>query len=120
MLRRRETRRVFDMQLFVGRLGDGPHDSFVVRAQDLPRFDHGLRVDVADILLEGTPPTWCSAWLVRPGVPMLHDADLEWLAAVEAAFTSRSRVLGSFYAITRYGWLEVRTGAERHWRRLRL
>ncbi|MGH3509974.1 MAG: hypothetical protein ACRDPI_07060 [Nocardioidaceae bacterium] len=120
MLRRRESRRVFDMQLFVGTLGDAPRDSFVVRTQELPRFDHGLRVDVADTLLDAAAPTWTTAWLVRPGVPALHDEDLEWLAAVEAAFTGRDRVLGAFYAVTRYGWLDVRGGASRHWRRLRL
>jgi hypothetical protein len=119
LLRQRETRRVFDLAVYVGVLG-GPRDSFVVRAQDLPAVDQGLRADVVAALLEQTDPELRTAWLVRPGRPEQHDADLQWLAAARAAFAMHGRPLDAFYAITRYGWLDVLTGQSRTWKRLRL
>jgi hypothetical protein len=119
LLRRRETRRVFDSTVFVGRLGE-ERDSFVVPARDLPVLDVGLRTDVVASLLERTPATWCTVWRTRPGQPELHDEDLAWLAGTAAAFAMHDRALDGFYAITRYGWLDVRTGASRTWKRLRL
>lgn len=119
LLRQRETRRVFDLAVYVGTLG-GPRDSFVVRARDLPAVDQGLRADIVSQLLEQTAPELCTAWLVRPGTPEQHDADLHWLAAARAAFAMHVRPLEAFYAITRYGWRDVCTGRSRTWKRLRL
>ena len=118
-LRARETRRVFDVSVHVGVLG-GERDSFVVRAQDLPAVDAGLRTDVVSALLDDAPPEWTKAWIARPGVPDLHDADLAWLAAAGAAFGMHGRTLEAFYALTRYGWRDVRTGQSRVWKRLRI
>jgi len=118
-LRQRETRRVFDATLHVGRLG-GPHDSFVVRAQDLPAVDVALRTDVLAALLEGAPRDWSSAWLTRPGLPVLGDVDLAWLAAARTAFGMHGRTLASCHAVTRYGWVDLVTGTSREWKRLRL
>lgn len=119
LLRERETRRVFDVTVYVGTLG-GARDSFVVRARDLPVLDHGLRTDVVAELLAQTAPELRTAWLVRPGTPEQHDADLHWLAAARAAFAMYGRPLHAFYAITRYGWRDVFTGRSRTWKRLRL
>ena len=119
LLRERETRRVFDVAVYVGTL-DGPRDSFVLRTKDLPAVDHGMRVDVVSELLESTAPEQATAWVVRPGAPEQHDGDLEWHAAARAAFAMHDRPLEAFYAITRYGWLDVRTGESRTWKRLRL
>ena len=119
LLRERETRRVFDLTVYVGTLG-GPRDSFVVRARDLPAMDPGLRADVVSELLEQTTAEQCTAWVVRAGHPEPHDADLHWLAAARAAFAMHGRPLEAFYAITRYGWRDVRTGRARTWKRLRL
>jgi hypothetical protein len=118
-LRQRESRRVFDTSVHVGRLG-GPRDSFVVRAQDAPVVDRGLRVEVVCALLDELEGDEAAAWLVRPGVPEPHDADLEWLAAAAFGFAVRDARLTGFYAITRSGWLDVRTGESRVWKRLRL
>ena len=119
LLRQRETRRVFDLTVYVGTLG-GPRDSFVVRTQDLPAVDQGLRTDVVSALLDQTDRELGTAWVVRPGKPEQHDADLQWLAAARAAFAMHGRPLEAFYAITRYGWLDVVTGQSRTWKRLRL
>lgn len=118
-LRERETRRVFDPAVYVGTLGGARH-SFVVRRRDLPALDPGLRVDVVSELLEQTDPGDRTGWLVRPGTPEPHDEDLAWLAAAGTAFSMHGRILEDFYAITRYGWRDVRTGATRTWKRLRL
>jgi hypothetical protein len=119
LLRQRETRRVFDLAVYVGTLG-GPRDSFVVRARDLPVMDAGLRADVVGELVEQTSDEQRHAWVVRPGHPEQHDADLHWLAATRAAFATHGRPLEAFYAITRYGWRDVCTGRTRTWKRLRL
>ena len=118
-LRARETRRVFDLAVYVGTLG-GARDSFVVRTRDLPVLDHGVRVDVVSALLEDAAPEHSTAWVVRPGVPEPHDADLQWLAAARSAFAVHERPLRALYAITRYGWRDVSTGESRTWKRLRL
>ena len=117
--RARESRRVFDPAVVVGELG-GDRDSFVLRAQDLPAVDGALRTDVVSALLEDSPPTWRTAWVVRPGTPEPHDLDLRWLAAARTAFGMHARPLDAFYVLTRSGWRDVVTGESRVWRRLRL
>jgi hypothetical protein len=114
-----ESRRVFDPSVSVGVLA-GDRDSFVVRAQDLPALDAALRTDVVSALLEGSPDEWRTAWLLRPGIPDVHDLDLQWLAAARTAFGMHGRPLEGFYALTRTGWRDVLTGESRVWKRLRL
>lgn len=118
-LRRRESRRVFDTSVNVGRLG-GERDTFVVRAQDLPVMDRGLRLEVMAALLDEQAAEEAAAWLVRPGVPEPADADLDWLAAAAFEFAVHGARLSGFYVVTRTGWLDVRTGESRVWKRLRL
>jgi len=117
-LRRRETRRVFDLMVYVGALG-GPKDCFVVRAQDIPMLDAALRTEVVSSLVEDCP-TATAAWITRSGRPEPYDSDLTWLSAATRAFGMHDRVLDSFHAITRYGWRDVRSGDSRSWQRLRL
>lgn len=119
MLRARESRRVFDVSVSVG-LPAAARDSFVVRAQDVPTVDGALRTDVISSLVGQTGDECVCAWVTRPGVPDPHDLDLAWLAASEVAFGIHGRALVGFFAITRTGWLDVRTGERRVWKRLRL
>ena len=119
LLRARESRRVFDAVVAVGHLG-GERQGFVVRAQDLPAADAALRTDVMCALLAQVGEGPMSAWLARSGFPDPCDVDLGWLAAGITAFGVHGRALAGFYAITRAGWLDVRTGERRVWRRLRL
>lgn len=118
-LRLRESRRVFDASIHVGELG-GPRTGFVVAARDLPVMDVELRVDVVGRLLEDTPPSWQTAWLVRPGTPEPHDVDLQWFSAVGVAFAMHDRPLDGCYVVTRAGWRDVVTEEGRTWVRLRL
>jgi hypothetical protein len=120
LLRMRETRRVFDVQVHLGALGGGEHDTFVVRAQDVPVLDQGLRTEVVVVLAEQLGTRDPAVWVTRPGVPELHDVDLHWLSATDRAFAELGRPSPEFYAVTRYGWLDVRTGQGRSWKRLRL
>jgi hypothetical protein len=118
-LRQRETRRRFDACLHVGELG-GQRTGFVVAARDLPVMDVELRVDVVSRLLQESPSSWCTAWLVRPGTAEQHDEDLRWLSAVRTAFAMHDRLLDGCYAVTRYGWRDLVTAETRSWVRLRL
>ncbi|HET6693952.1 MAG TPA: hypothetical protein VFG97_06580 [Pedococcus sp.] len=118
MLRARESRRVFDTAVHVGRPA-GARDSFVVRAIHLPVMDPALRTDVVEELVSRTAADHTSVWLTRPGGPYPHDLDLAWLAAATLAFGVHGRPLEGFWTITRAGWLDVRTGENRVWKRLR-
>ena len=119
LLRERESRRVFDVAINIGEFS-GERDSFVMRAQDVPAMDVGLRIDVMSSLVGQSAQESVSAWVTRPGAPHLHDVDLEWLAAASVAFGIHGRELAGFYAITRGGWLDVRTGEQMVWKRLRI
>lgn len=122
-LRARERREQFDPEVHVGALG-GPHERYVVRADDVPVLDAGLRTDVVGRLLEAHTAraggASAAVWLTRPGDPTPQDADLAWMAAAEGAFAAADLARTGFWAVTRTGWLDVRTGASRTWRRLRL
>lgn len=114
-----ECRRVFDASVHVGLLA-GPRTGFVVRARDLPAVDVALRTDVVSALLEDSPPSWRTAWLVRPGTPEPHDLDLAWLAAMRAAAGMHDRPLDGCYVLTRAGWRDLVSDESRTWARLRL
>ena len=108
-LRARQTRRGFDSSVHVGAL-DGDECGFVIGARDLPVLDVALRIDVLTALLQATPSTWRTAWLVRAGTPDPQPQDLHWLAAAGAALAVHGRALDDCFVITPAGWREVRTG----------
>ena len=89
-----------------------------------PRWhDSGLRDDLVTALLSRTDPAsvvTAHAWITRPGVPELHDADLVWYAAAVRGFGAHGVGLTGFLAVTRTGWVDVATGDRRAWKRLRL
>lgn len=122
-LRARERRSHFDAEVHLGALG-GPCETYVVRTDDVPVLDAGLRADVVSRLLEAhmarAGGTSVAVWLTRPGDPTPQDADLAWMAAADGAFAAADLTGTGFWAVTRTGWLDVRTGASRTWRRLRL
>ncbi|HEU4513699.1 MAG TPA: hypothetical protein VFR87_11400 [Nocardioidaceae bacterium] len=118
-LRARETHRRFDAVVHVGALGSG-HVSCAVPAVD-PVLDAGTRTDVVLRLLEAANvSSAASAWVTRPGEPDLQDSDLAWLAAAGRAFATVGCGLDGFWSVTRTGWLDVRTGERRTWKRLRI
>jgi hypothetical protein len=118
-LRAETSRRRFDPVVHVGMLGEA-YRACRVPALD-PVVDAGTRTEVVLRLLEeDAEHTAACLWLARPGEPRLEDADLAWLAAAVRAFGVVGRQLEGAWAVTRTGWLDLRTGERRTWKRLRI
>lgn len=121
-LRAGERRRTFPLGLHLGH-PHGPRQEVELPWPVPAEYDAGLRFDVADALVEallddsGIRSVW--AWLTRPGVPEVHDRDLEWLSAAHRAVEAHGLQLAGFRAVTRTGWLDVVSGRRRTWKRLR-
>jgi hypothetical protein len=86
-----------------------------------PSYDAGLRADLLTRALDrpvtGTERT--SVWLTRSGHLTAGDVDLAWFAAARAAFGRYGVEQPTVHVITRYGWLDLRSGECRTWRRVR-
>lgn len=119
-LRSATPRHRFETVVHVGEVG-GDHRACPVPSQD-PVLDAGTRTDVVSGLLETAPvgPCAVSVWITRAGDPVVQDEDLAWLSAATRAFDAAGRPLGGFWSVTRTGWLDVRSGEGRSWKRLRL
>lgn len=116
-LRAQGARRRFAPVVHVGRLGAGARCCVVPAGDQV--LDAGTRTELVLRLVE---PGHRSAdvWLTRPGEPVLQDEDLAWLSATWRALDAADCGLDGFWAVTRTGWLDVRTGERRTWKRLRL
>ncbi len=117
--RQGQQRRRFDLALHVG-TPDGARSSVEIPAKELGYLDRQTRTELFSALVEIAPAGTDSAWLTRPGGADAMAADVAWMVAAAAAFGSAGAELTGFFAITRWGWVEVRTGESRVWRRLRL
>jgi len=117
--RESERRRRFDVALHVG-TPSGPRTSTVVPAGQQAYVDRQTRIELYAALLEVAPDGTDSAWLTRPGTAALEDEDTAWMVAATAAFGASGGSLEGFFTITRDGWVDVRTGERRVWKRLRL
>lgn len=84
-----------------------------------PSYDAGLRADVLTRALDRGIDEHTSIWLTRGGQPSVADVDLAWFAAARTAFGRHGVGDPAVHVVTRYGWLDVRTGASRTWRRVR-
>jgi len=85
-----------------------------------PSYDAGLRTDLLTRALDRLDePAGLTAWLTRGGFTSACDQDLTWLAAADAAFGRHGVARVSFFAVTRHGWLDVRTSQAQTWRRVR-
>jgi hypothetical protein len=120
-LRTLQKGRRFDTVVHLGRI-DGPYVTCTVPLADLGVLDAGTRTDVVSMLLEdhGASDGAACVWITRAGEPSLQDEDLAWLSAASRAFGALDRHLDGFWTVTRTGWLDVRTGEGRTWKRLRL
>lgn len=91
-------------------------------------YDAGLRLDLLDALAARHTEDHDASgeelalrvWVARPGRPEQHDDDLRWWGSARQATSARALPLAGFHVVTRYGWLDLETGAARTWRRLRL
>ncbi len=136
-LRRREQRRIFPARLCLGTSpARGPGHELAWPPRDPP--DVGLLFDLVDSLFDtvSTVSTasddsavGCSRlWLVRPGVPEVHDLDLRVASVAVRVAAARGPAHrsphgpahGPLVVLTRYGWLDPLTGESRRWKRLRL
>jgi hypothetical protein len=84
--------------------------------------DHGLRVDVLVRLLTDCRcrgVTRAGLVHVRPGRHDPSDADLGWAAASAAAEDIAAVRVSAVVAVSRWGWRDLASGAERSWERPR-
>ncbi len=131
-LRRREQRRIFPARICLGASPEhGPGHELAWPPRDPP--DVGLLFDLLDSLLDASNARdrpsdahdgESRLWLVRPGVPEVHDLDLRAASVALRVATARGAGPGPAYGplvvLTRYGWLDPLTGESRRWKRLRL
>ncbi len=108
-----------DLTVHVGTVG-GAFASLVVGAGDIASVDGSLKADVLSRLIEQGADDGDTVWIWRAGMPSLHDLDLAWMSAAVLAFGTHGRVLRGCYAITWTGWLDIRSGESRVWKRLRV
>jgi hypothetical protein len=99
----------------------GPTRSWPIR-RDEP-VDHALRADVVSAMVGLRPPQdarvsapW--VWLTRGGELVLHDLDVQWLAAACTAYGEAGLEL-TMVVVNRRGWRDPRSGLSRTWVRLR-
>jgi hypothetical protein len=114
-----ERRRRFDVAIHVGTPA-GERRSVAVPAKQQPYLDRDTRIELFSALLEVAPDGCDSAWLTRPRTAVLEPGDTAWMVGAAVAFGAAGVDLAGFFAITRDGWVDVRTGEHRVWKRLRL
>ncbi|MGH3366138.1 MAG: hypothetical protein ACRDOY_02950 [Nocardioidaceae bacterium] len=89
---------------------------------DTEETDHGLRVDVlVSLMTDCTIRERAALTLVhvRRGHHEPSDADLGWASAAVVAAAISGVELTSTVIVSRWGWLDVRTGASQTWVRPR-
>ena len=102
--------------LHVGRPGGAVH-RFQIRVDE--PTDHALRADVVAAMLGRSGPDAPWVWLTRMGDLVLHDLDVQWLAAASTAYTEAGVDL-TLVVVSRRGWRDPRSGVGRTWVRLRV
>jgi hypothetical protein len=118
-LRLRERRRVFPAELCLGTLG-GRRVTATLPWPVPPEYDDALLADLVDALGDRGGVAAEAVWLLRPGVPEPHDVDMRLAAVAHRVAEARDAPGAGFLVVTRYGWLEPRSGESRRWKRLRL
>lgn len=112
-----ERRHTFPALVHVGVPGGSEEVFAVVPGEAL---DHGLRTDVVAALLQRSRRGRLVplVWLTRPGPLVLEDVDAQWLRAARSA-AAEAGVSLTLVVVTRSGWFDPRSGAQRVWKRLR-
>jgi hypothetical protein len=86
---------------------------------DLTR-DPAIRADLVERAIDGLLLVdGACAWVTRGGELTLTDADAEWFAASRAAFARHGLGLPAFFVLNRSGWVDLVSGEERRWARVR-
>jgi len=108
--------RSFPPELHVGTPG-GSVRRFEVRVDE--PTDHALRADIVAAMLGRRGPDAPWVWLTRTGELVLHDVDVQWLAAACTAYAEAGVDL-TMVVVNRRGWRDPRSGVGRTWVRLRV
>jgi hypothetical protein len=107
------TRRAMPTSTYVGRPGSA---SIQLPATD----DTSVWPDLVQRALEGLRDTRAAcAWVTRTGGTGLTDADAAWFAAARQGFGRHGLVLPAFAVVTRTAWVDLVSGEQRVWRRVR-
>ena len=118
-LRLRERRRHFPAELCLGSYA-GARITLPLPWPVPATYDDALLGELVDALWDRRGGPTGTLWLLRPGVPDPHDLDVRLSAVTERAAQCRGAAPSPFAIVTRYGWLEPRSGETRRWKRLRL
>jgi hypothetical protein len=82
--------------------------------------DPALRADLVERAIDGLLVIdGACAWMTRGGELTLTDADAEWFAASRTAFARHGLRLPAFFVLNRSGWVDLVSGQERRWSRVR-
>jgi hypothetical protein len=109
------TRRDLQTTCHVGHPG-GEQTRFV----HLEVGDACLRADLVERSIDGLLTTGgACAWVTRGGELDLADADAEWFAAARTAFARHGLPLPAFFVLNRRGWVDLVSGEQRQWSRIR-
>lgn len=114
-----DRRRGFDTIVNAGVVG-GPRASLVVPRRCEPDLDESVCTDILEALLESAPSPSPAAWLLRRGTAEPTDLDRCWASAATRTFAIAGLPPPTLHALAREGWIDLRTGQRRTWRRLRL
>jgi len=82
--------------------------------------DPALRTDLVERAIDGLLVVeGACAWITRGGELTLADPDAEWFAASRTAFARHGIRLPAFFVLNRSGWVDLVSGEQRHWARVR-
>jgi hypothetical protein len=82
--------------------------------------DPSLRADLVERAIDGLLVVdGACAWITRGGELTLTDADAEWFAATRTAFARHGLPLPAFLVLNRSGWVDLVSGEQRLWSRVR-
>ncbi|HET7683175.1 MAG TPA: hypothetical protein VFK34_05875 [Marmoricola sp.] len=76
------------------------------------------RADLVERAVEGAERAVCG-WITRSGELRAGDHDLAWWAACRSGFERHGLALPAFFLMNRHGWLDLVSGAEVHYHRIR-
>ena len=82
--------------------------------------DPALRADLVERAIDGLLVVErACAWVTRGGELTLADPDAEWFAACRTAFARHGLELPAFFVLNRSGWVDLVSGEQREWARVR-
>lgn len=82
--------------------------------------DQSLRADLVERAIDGLLVTrHACAWVTRGGGTELTDPDADWFAAARTGFARHGLELPAFFVLNRRGWVDLVSGVERQWYRVR-